>query len=251
MRKLALFLCGIFISTNTFAYQEIIGSDFIVKSKNLNDVHVVGKEVVQESDVDEDLMMLAGETIINGNIGVDLIVVGGDIDVSGNVGDDLRVFGGEVALTGNVEDDILGGAGSFEIKDTALIKGDVVIGTGDLDYAGMVLGNAKFIAEKVHFRGTVDKNVVIHSKKVSFHPDSQIRGDLLIKGPVELPDYTENVVKGRIKHVPIVSAGSICGDIFGPIFYKLLFLIIFGSWFYFWMRDSGGRLLGRWSSEKG
>jgi hypothetical protein len=75
------------------------------------------------------IVVLPGETRDN------VVSFGGDIDVQGRVRKSVLAFGGSITISGEVGDAVVGFGSRITLKETAVIKGDLVILGGSIEKA--------------------------------------------------------------------------------------------------------------------
>jgi hypothetical protein len=64
-----------------------------------------------------------------------VVSFGGDIDVQGRVRKSVLAFGGSITISGEVGDAVVGFGSRIALKETAVVKGDLVILGGSVEKA--------------------------------------------------------------------------------------------------------------------
>jgi len=211
-----------------------------------DDTYITGSRVIVDRDIDGDLIIIGGEVEINGNIAGDLLVVATTVLIKGNIGDDLRVGGGEVLIESEIGDDVIVGGGIVTISETALVKGDLIAGSSDFFFDGMVLGSLKAGFDQGVINGIIkgDANLK-YGGILSFGDDAVIAGKLVYWASA--PDSNFGTVAGSVEYnkwsdgqgisyIPILGAFAflIPPIAFGALVWKYLGMMLLGSiliWF--------------------
>ncbi len=211
-----------------------------------DDTYITGSQVIVDRDIDGDLIVIGGEVDINGDIAGDLFVAAGTVLITGNIGDDLRVGGGEVLITGEIGDDVIVGGGIVTISETALVKGDLIVGSSDFFLDGMVLGSIKAGFDKGAINGIIkgDANLK-YGGVLSFGDNAVITGKLVYWASA--PDASFEAVAGSVEYnkwsdgqgisyIPVLGAFAFLVPpiAFGVLAWKYLGMMLLGGiliWF--------------------
>lgn len=172
------------ISTPVLASPNFVTSDesglVTITSPIGDDTYIAGGDIVIDSNIAGDLFVAGGNIDINADVVGDLFVVGGQISVRGSVGDDIRIGGGQITIHGNVGDDVIVGGGSVTLADTSTVRGDLLIGSGEFNLYGRVLGNVKAGFGEGRIKGTISGNANLRygDGKLTFADGANIGGKL-------------------------------------------------------------------------
>jgi len=139
------------LSSDLFSASRYLDVDGVV----LGDVYATAERVTVKGDVKDDVLTFGRSLSIQGKVGDQVLFMGESLVVDGEVYGDILAFGGNVELTNN-----------------AIVHGDVMVGTGNLNInGGRIDGNVTGGAGTVYLNGVIGKKVVIRAKNVSFGPD--------------------------------------------------------------------------------
>lgn len=155
-----------------------------------DDTYIGGGQVTVDRNIDGDLFIGGGNVEVKGNVAGDLFVGAGTVMVTGNIGDDLRVGGGQVRISGTVGDDVLVGAGFLVIGKDAIIRGDLITGSGNFSLDGEVKGNVKASFGEGVINGTIGGDASLRYRDdLTFGSQAIITGKLTYRAPQENPDF--------------------------------------------------------------
>ncbi len=160
-----------------------------------DDVYVAGGQIVIEENIDGDLFIGGGDVDIKGNVSGDVFIGAGTVLIRGNIGDDLRVGAGDVVVEGTIGDDLFAGAGILTIANTAIVRGDLISGSGDFKLHGKVLGNVKSDFERGEITGTINGYANLrYEGKLILGDNAQVLGKLTYMALSENPAL-DNIAK--------------------------------------------------------
>lgn len=164
-----------------------------------DDFYIGGEEVIINGTVKGDLFVGAGYVEINGTVEGDLFAAGGGVKVTGTVMDDARIAGAGVDISGTIGDDLFVAGGgqpgaSFPmqisqsrtisqgvfINSGTQIGGDLFVGGGVGQVAGVVDGDAYIGMGGVNFGADVNGNVELASDGVTFSEGAAVDGRLRV-----------------------------------------------------------------------
>lgn len=162
--------------------------------------------VIMAGTVTRDLVVAGGNVQVTGKVGQDLWIAGGQISVSDSVGDDVRAAGGQVTLSAPIGGELLCFAGHTEVDSGCKVAGKVLIGTGDLTWAGEAGKDLEAKAGNITFKGIVHGNAVLSGGNISVDPGAVIDGDLIYTSAKEATISPQALIKGKTEHrMPPVS----------------------------------------------
>lgn len=168
-----------------------------------DDLYIAGGNVIIQGTVLGDLIAAGGIVEISGNVTGDVMAGAGNVIINGEVGDDVRVGAGNVIINGNIADDLIVGTGTLFLADDAMIGGDAVFGSGQVELRGDVGGDILGGAEDVTLAGYVDGDVELGVASLNILPTASINGSLKYSGPEEA-EIPSGVVKEDITFIEYV-----------------------------------------------
>ncbi|MFA5966974.1 MAG: polymer-forming cytoskeletal protein [Patescibacteria group bacterium] len=194
-------------------------------SKPVNDdAYIAGGNVTIDQDIWGDLFVAGGTIDINTDIAGDLFISGGNISIRGSVGDDVHIGGGNISIYGEIKDDLMIGGGTVLIADTATVRGDLLVGTGNFDLYGTVLGNVKAGFGNAKIAGVINGNADLRygDGKLIFADGAKIRGQLDYWAKSENNSFDK--IAGTITYHKMTSSRSSL-PIFATIFVPTVILM--------------------------
>jgi len=169
-KKLLLF--GLLFSALTMA-QQTTNEKITVSEPEKDDIYLAGETIKIDAIVDGDVV-LAGSTItVRDTVRQDLIVAGGEIIVKGYVADDVRAAGGKLTFDSEIGDDVIIAGGEVVITENAIIHGNLINFSGDIEMNGEVKGMLKSTSGDFDFNGKVGKHAYL------FGDNIQMNGEIL------------------------------------------------------------------------
>ncbi len=201
-----------------------------------DDLYAAGSNVIINKPIQGDLIATGGTIDVDANVSGDVLVFGGTVIIRGNVGDDVRIAGGQVSIYGAVGDDLLIGGGTVSLGSAAVIKGDVLVGAGNLTLDGKVLGSARVAADTVALKGTISGNAEVRAgDSLTMSEKARVGGTLKYWAETENSDFAKNAGKVEFhkaisKHMSKLGViGAFAGMALFVTFWKLLGLLIMGA----------------------
>jgi len=236
-RSFIILALSLFLLPQVSAFQAKAEEDLKITESVLEDAYLAGGRVSVEAPVEGDLAVAGGDIFVKENVSEDVLFLGGRIHFTGSVNDDFRAGGGEIIIEGEVGDDVLIGSGHIKILKTAVIKGDLAIGSGEVFLGGTVLGNSNIAAGIITLSGTIEGNVSLVAEEIIVEEGTIINGNLFYSAPQVIPEL-EEVVKGEVTHgiwEEIKEKHRSTIFLFGLTFTlsNFLFLLIFGGLLFF------------------
>ena len=196
-----------------------------------DDTYIAGGQIVIEEDINGDLFIAGGQIDIKGDVSGDVFVSAGSVLIRGNVGDDLRIGAGNITVEGIIGDDVFAGTNILTISDTAVIKGDLITGSGDFRLHGKVLGNVKANFNKGEITGTINGYAnLTYKKRLNVGEDAAVLGLLTYMAPTENPNLAniaESVEYRKISSTAI--AWLIPAVALGSLIWKYLSILLLGG----------------------
>lgn len=129
------------------------------------DYFAFGPHVEISGTVHGDVYAAGGEVLVDGVVDGDLIVAGGEVRVSGEITQDVRLAGGTVTLSGKIHRNATIAGGDVHLTDSSHLKGNAVIGAGNLLLGGSIDGDLAVaaVALRLTSRASVGKNIIYWS----------------------------------------------------------------------------------------
>ena len=131
-----------------------------------DDVYLAGESISINAIVDGDVVVAGSEIVVRDSIQQDLIVAGGEILVNGYVKDDIRAGAGQIILDNTVGDDVVVFGGEVFITEDAIIHGNLIIFSGEVELYGDVRGEVKASGGFLNLRGKVAENVSLQGGRI-------------------------------------------------------------------------------------
>lgn len=204
LMKKFLFL-AIFFSLFSLSVSQTFASTFradqyiqLTEISN-DDLYLTGDDVVIDKDVHGDLFVAAGKVVINANIYGDLFATAGSVIINGKVADDARIIAGQVNIKNNIGSDLMVTSGNLEIDQNVLISGDLNAAVGLLKLAGQVGQDVEAASLDLQFSGIVKGNAnFVVDKNANIANTALIEGNLSYYA-IQKANFPREVVKGEIK----------------------------------------------------
>lgn len=164
----------IFLFSSLAQAQFDANKDIIISEKQTDDIYLAGEKIRINAKIDGDAVLAGSNIVIKDTICQDLLVTGGIININGYINDDIRAAGGELILNTNVGDDVIIFGGKVEITKEAVIKGNLIVFSGDIEMNGTINGAMKAYGGKLKINGIVQQNAELYSGELEFN--GEIRG---------------------------------------------------------------------------
>lgn len=172
MRTLLLCLT-LFFSFAAVAQHET-KKNITISENQKDDIYYAGEEININARVDGDAVLAGSKVTIRDTIQQDLMVAGGEITVKGYVVDDIRAAGGKLIIDSEIGDDLIVAGGEVLITKNAIIRGNLINFSGDLQMNGKVDGFMKSYSGDLKITGSIGKDVLFYGEEISI--DGEIKG---------------------------------------------------------------------------
>lgn len=195
-------------------------------STNTRNLYAAGAQVTINASPVKDLVVAGGMVNVNGNVGDDLLLAGGNLNVKGTIGGSARIFGGNVYIDSpSIAEDLLVGAGTVYIHSSTIVKGDLIVGGGNVVLDGHVLGNVKIAGGSVVINGKVDGNIDGRiSQTFELGAGAEVKGNINYSARLELRQDPAAKVLGQVNYSPL-KKGTLG---FGPVLTVVLLIRLLG-----------------------
>ena len=160
--------------------------------------YLAGSQVIIDAPVPGDLLAAGGEVAVRQSIGADAALAGGTVTVSADIAQDLRVAGGKVTVENSVGGELFAAGGTVKVGASAAIAGPVIIGGGDIGFAGRAAQGIKLTGNTIHIAGQIDGNARLYGRQITITPGARINGDLIYASANELPRDQLAAVSGKV-----------------------------------------------------
>ena len=131
-----------------------------------DDVYLAGETIAINAAVFGDAIAAGREIIIRDTIQQDLVVAGGEVLVNGYVKDDVRAGVGQITLDNTVGDDVVVFGGEVFITEDAVIHGNLINFSGEVELYGEVKGKVKATGGSLNLRGKVVEDVSLQGGNI-------------------------------------------------------------------------------------
>ncbi|MDO1513912.1 polymer-forming cytoskeletal protein [Maribacter confluentis] len=164
MKTLLLF-STLLISITAYG-QQAKNRDINITEHQKDDFYMAGENIDVNAIIDGDLVLAGSKITVKDTVQQDLIIAGGEIMVIGFIKDDIRAAGGKLTIDAEVGDDIIIAGGEVLITENAIIHGNLINFSGDIEMNGQILGNIKSHSGEIKINGTVEKEAEINAEKI-------------------------------------------------------------------------------------
>jgi hypothetical protein len=163
MRTLVFYL-GILFSFSISAQQA--GENITVSERQNDDLYAAGEQIRMEAPVFGDVVVAGGNITVRDTVYQDLLVAGGEILVQGYVADDIRAAGGKLTIDTEIGDDVIIAGGEVFITDKAIIRGNLINFSGDIEMNGRVDGMIKSYSGDLKMNGSIGKEAQLYGENL-------------------------------------------------------------------------------------
>lgn len=232
---IGIFVFWVFSLSSVSAFQAVSWENITVSQKVLWDIYIAGSKVVIDAPVQWDLTVFGGEVTINKPVAGDINVIWWKVIVNADSWDDIRIAGWEITLKRAVWGDVLIAWWKVLLDDPTLITWGLYIYAGEIDNQSTISGDMYLNAQDINFDGTVFWNAHITSEKsLQVSNESKIRWNLFYTAPSKNTSL-ETGTNGQKEYVQAAEEeSSLRENYILTTFYSFLFLVGFGSFFYFY-----------------
>ncbi|MEH6760061.1 MAG: polymer-forming cytoskeletal protein [Maribacter arcticus] len=142
------------------------GTDIIISEHQKDDIYLAGENIDINAVVNGDMVLAGSKITIRDTIYQDLIVAGGEVIVKGYVADDIRAAGGKLTIDSEIGDDVIVAGGEVFITKNAVIHGNLINFSGDIQMNGEVMGTVKSYSGKLIINGTINKEAKLFGEEI-------------------------------------------------------------------------------------
>lgn len=162
------------------------------------DLYIWARSVEIAGTLDGDVVGFFQSGVVPGSITEDLNGASNSMLITGEVGDDVRFACETFYVEGRIAGDLIVAARDVQIREGAVVEGDVIIACGTATIDGRIGGRARVFTGFLSMNGTVDGNAEITTDGgFSLGPDAHIGGDLSYEGPSRM-DIPDSAVAGEV-----------------------------------------------------
>ncbi len=140
--------------------------DIRVSEPQKDDIYHAGENINIDATVDGDVVLAGSKLTIRDSVRQDLIVAGGEIMVKGYVADDIRAAGGKLTIDSEVGDDVIVAGGEVYITKTAIIHGNLINFSGNIEVYGKVDGMIKSYSGDLKMNGSIGKEAKLFGEEI-------------------------------------------------------------------------------------
>jgi hypothetical protein len=173
MKRIIIILFS-FLSPFLICAQTETPKKVIISEEKMDDLYITGETIDINAAVFGDLVAAGGTITINDSISQDLVVSGGNITIKGYVADDIRAAGGNLIIDSEVGDDVIVFGGRVIITKNAIIHGDLISFSGNIEMNGEIKGQLKVYAGQLEINGKTDGEAILKGGDIKL--DGEIRG---------------------------------------------------------------------------
>ena len=178
--------------------------------------------VIPADQTIDDTLIFKGETLVlNGTVTGNVLAFGERIEINGTVQGDVICFAGKTLVNGTVEGNLMaftshldlrgrvarslyGFASIFSLGTGAVVEGDAVGFSGDINVDGNVGRDLALFGGYTHLRGTVGRNVYARTGRMNVVESAHVGGDLTayVKKDSSLQIDPAATIAGKVnKHI--------------------------------------------------
>tara|TARA_R110002167_G_scaffold112255_1_gene284563 strand:- start:445 stop:1626 length:1182 start_codon:yes stop_codon:yes gene_type:complete len=172
MKTILLYLTLLF-TIATIAQHER-EKDIVLSEHQKDDIYLAGENIDINAVVHGDIVMAGSKITIRDTIYQDLIVAGGEVIVKGYVADDIRAAGGKLTIDSEVGDDVIVAGGEVFITENAIIHGNLINFSGDIEMNGKILGNIKSYSGELKINGSIENEAELFGEEI--YINGEIKG---------------------------------------------------------------------------
>ncbi len=184
MRTLLLYF-GIFFTSISFAQQNE-SENITLSEKQNDDTYRAGETIRMEAPITGDAVFAGGTITVKDTVYADLIVAGGEINVKGYVADDIRAAGGRLIIDSEIGDDVIVAGGEVLVSESAIIHGNLINFSGEVEMNGKVMGMMKSYSGEIEVNGSIGKEANLFGEEVVVNGEikgaSKIAAETIIIG---------------------------------------------------------------------
>lgn len=173
MKGILIFLFS-FLSSFLICAQNESKQKVIISEDKTDDLYITGESIDINATVFGDLIAAGGTITINDSIKQDLVVSGGNIIIKGYIADDVRAAGGNIIIDSEVGDDVIVFGGKVVITKNAIIHGDLISYSGNIEMNGEIKGQIKAYGGRLEINGKIAGETILKGGELKL--DSEIRG---------------------------------------------------------------------------
>ena len=213
-------LLMIFATVPVSAFDARSGDTVTVGSREVvdDDLYVGAATIIIDGLVNGDLWA-AGYTItVNGAVNGSAVVAG-MISVSGDVGHAVRAAGQTISISGDVNGDLMVFGAEVDVADTATVKGDLLVGAGNVRIDGLIEGDIKGGGSEVTIGNGVKGNVELEVDSLTILSTANIEGNLTYTSGEEADIESGAQIGGATTHnLPPVKEETAIPSPLAPLF---------------------------------
>ncbi|UCD61823.1 MAG: hypothetical protein JSV59_04440 [Flavobacteriaceae bacterium] len=160
-------LCLFALLFSTLAMGQHTADKRISISQNQpDDIYLAGETIRINAIVDGDVVAAGRKISIIDSLQEDLIIAGADINLRGPVKDDIRALGGRLVIDSEVGDDVILAGGEVTITEDAIIYGNLINFSGNIEMNGEVKGMLKSYSGEIVLNGKVGEEAYLYSETI-------------------------------------------------------------------------------------
>lgn len=233
--SLLVVLClTIFLAFPVIAVETKSGNIVYVPSGQITGpLFVSGNMITVDADVKGDVFAAGQSIVINGTVSGDVIAAGYTIDVNGNVLGDIRSAANAITVNGAVGGSITSAGNLMTLKESGIVKRDVVMMGNSVDISGSVGGQVMGSANQLQLNSSVQGDVTIWDvENLIIGPKTMIDGSVTYRSTNEA-QITPGVIKGKVQRLqPLPLPDKEVAETAG--FSWLFALVMFAAGVLFW-----------------
>jgi len=171
MRIGLIIIISLFLLNSSYAAEYLTGNVVKVQDGDtvFSDIFSGARYVDVHGTVKGDVYAGCEALTVEGEIEDDLLVGCRNLEIRGNVKDGVIGFAQMIIIDGEVEGDVLAFGGSLRLTERAILKGNLLVWTGELRVDGAsIAGNITGGSGQIYLNGLVSGKVELNAGKVNF-----------------------------------------------------------------------------------
>lgn len=203
MKTIAILLISIATAISGYTQNFRSGEKIVISTRVEEDLYLAAGNITVNAPVYGDLVVGGGTVTINDTVTGDVLVAGGNVTINGYVGDDIRGAAGEIYVNNYIAGDLVVSGGTLNVAKTSAVAGNVLLGGGEILFAGNAGGNIKGAGGKMKFSGTAEKDLIFKGEQLTVNgmvkgKSSLAANDIVIGGQAS---FYNDVQYWNRKHV--------------------------------------------------
>lgn len=195
---------GIVSASVGAAFQTGEGENITVSKTETvqGDFYASGGTTIVDGAVTGDLVVAGRTVIVNGRVDGSILAAAETVTINGPVGGNVRAVGRQITIGSSVGKNATIAAESAFIGPSAVIGGDLISGSGNLETRGKIVESLRAASDKVTIGGQVGGDVSVGGSRVQVLPGLEVKGKFSYYSPAEMRIPDSARLSGGIDYHP-------------------------------------------------